>query len=140
MLRMLAVIAALVLSAPTDAIAQDDSEHVWSVNELRAHPGDEAAYLEAIQRFDLPIGQELIRRGQAVSQLLLVKQAGKMEDGTHLLIIEYASWEDYINATENLDAAARSLFGRPYDELAAEEYMSLRDVVRRDVYLAPPSM
>jgi hypothetical protein len=138
MLRAPALVSALVLSVSTQAAGQNDSEHVWSVNELRAHPGQEATYLEAIQRFDIPIGQEVIRRGKAVSQLLLVKQAGKMEDGTHLLIIEYATWDDYIHAAESLDEASRSLFGRPYDQLAEEEYMPLRDVIRRDVYLSPP--
>jgi len=141
MLRVLTLVSALVVFAPTLAASQDNAGHVWAVNELRAHPGQETAYLQAIQRFDLPIGQEVIRQGKAVSQTLLVKQAGNMEDGTHLLIVEYANWDDYIHATEALDEASRALFGRPYNQLAAEEYMPLRDVIRRDVYLSPaPAM
>jgi len=129
----------LLLALSGGATAQSATDHVWSVNELRAHPGQETAYTEAIQRYDLPVMEEVIRQGGAVSQTLLIKQAGNMENGTHLLIIEYASWDDYINADNALDQAARSLFGRSYPQLAAEEYMPLRDVIRREVYVAPPS-
>jgi hypothetical protein len=133
------VLFALLLTCLTavEGMAQSDADHVWLVNELRAHPGQEAAYTQAIQRFDLPVTEEVIRRGGAVSQRLLVKQAGNMANGTHLLIIEYANWEQYINADEVSDEAAMRLFGRPYTQLAAEEFMSMRDVIRREVYVAP---
>ncbi len=136
MLRFLGVAGVAALVIPH--ALQGQAEHVWLVNELRAHPGQEAAYLEAIQQWDLPIMDEVIRRGGAVSQQLLVKQAGNMENGTHLLIIEYESWEDYVDGLQNLDEAARDLFGRSYSEIAAQEYMPLRDVIRREIYVAPP--
>ena len=117
--------------------AQAQQGHVWSVNELRARPGQEAAYTEALREYDVPILEEIIRMGGAVSQTLLVKQAGNMSDGTHLLIIEYESWDDYINVDPLFDQASRRLFGRPYLEVAEAEYFPRRDVIRRDVYVAP---
>ena len=138
MLRFLGVAATLALMAPSYALAQATDGHVWAVHELRAHPGEEEAYTRALQEFDIPITEEVIRRGGAVSQTFLVKHAGNMANGTHLLIIEYASWDDYINASDASDAASQSLFGRPYAELAAAEFMSKRDVIRREVYLDPP--
>ncbi len=138
MLRIVMLVVSLALLAPQVALAQAEAGHVWSVNELRAHPGQESAYTQAIQEFDQPITEEVIRRGGAVSQMMLIKQAGNMANGTHLLIIEYESWEDYINSDQAYDEASRSLFGRPYAELAAEEFVPMRDVIRREVYLAPP--
>ena len=138
MLRFLGIVGLAALVMPHAAIAQAEAGHVWSVNELRAHPGQEAAYVQAIQEFDVPIIEEVIRRGGAISQMLLVKQAGNMANGTHLLIIEYEDWDDYVNVDQALDEASRSLFGRPYAELAAEEYMPMRDVIRREIYVAPP--
>ena len=139
MLRILGVAATLALMTPNVALAQATDGHVWAVHELRAHPGEEEAYTRALQEFDIPITEEVIRRGGAVSQTLLIKHAGKMADGTHLLIIEYASWDDYIDATEASEEASQSLFGRPHAEVAAAEFVSKRDVIRRDVYLGPPS-
>jgi hypothetical protein len=138
MLRIAVLAASLALLAPQVALAQAEAGHVWSVNELRAKPGQESAYTQAIQEFDQPLTEELIRRGGAVSQMMLIKQAGNMADGTHLLIIEFPSWEAYINSDQAYDEASNSLFGRPYAELAAEEFVPMRDVIRRDVYLAPP--
>ena len=138
MLRRLRLTGFMALLVPQIALAQAEAGHVWSVNELRAHPGQESAYTQAIQEFDQPIMEEVIRRGGAVSQIMLIKQAGNMANGTHLLIIEYEDWDAYINVDQALDEASRSLFGRSYAEVAAEEFMPMRDVIRRDVYLAPP--
>ena len=138
MLRVASLAAILATVVPNLVLAQPVDGHVWLVNELRAHSGQETAYTEALQEFDIPVTEEVIRRGGAVSQTFLVKQAGNMANGTHLLIIEFASWEDYANSDEAYDEASMALFGRPYTEVAAEEFVSMRDVIRREVYLAPP--
>jgi hypothetical protein len=70
---------------------------------------------------------------------MLLKRAGNMQDGTHLLIVEYASWDDYINADAHLDAVTRALFGRPRLDLAGEVYFPRRDVVAREAYTAVPA-
>ena len=59
-------------------------------------------------------------------------------NGTHLVILEFEDWEDYINAGQALDEASRSLFGRSYAEVAADEYVPMRDLIRREFYLSPP--
>ena len=139
MIRILGCIALLALAVSQSAQAQAQADHVWAVSELRAHPGQETAYGRAIEQFERPIFEELVRTGSVVSYTMLLKRAGAMENGTHLLIVEYASWEDYINSEQVLDDVTRRLFGRPRSELAAAEYFPRRDVISREIYLALPA-
>jgi hypothetical protein len=74
-----------------------------------------------------------------VGHAFLVKQAEGTEDGSYLVIIEFASEDDYDNVSNALDEVSTSLFRRPYTEITAEEYAPLRDVIEREVYLSPPA-
>ena len=70
---------------------------------------------------------------------MLLKRAGNMDNGTHLLLVEYATWDDYINADAHLDDVTRALLGRPRTDLASEVYFPLRDVIAREVYVHTPA-
>jgi hypothetical protein len=133
-----AVLMAVALAAPAPALAQSEPGHVYQINEFRAYPGMESAYSQSYHEYLRPIWNEIVRRGGMVRYIDLWKQAGDLTEGTHLIVLDFESWEDYSGFGQAADAASRATTGRPWAVISEEEFVPLRELLRNQVFAAPP--
>ncbi len=110
---MIFLAASLVAAAPPLA-AQSDSGHVWLVGQWRAIEGHETAYSRAINEYSQPVFDWAVENGYIVSYLHLeladIREAGEGEP-THLLIIEFPSWEARDDWNARFEEARWAVFG-----------------------------
>ena len=136
MLRLILLAGLLVLAMPQASAAQSTDGHVYTVAWYNAHTGQEAAYSQGYREWLRPVFNELVSQGAIVSYLDLAKNTGSA-NSTHMIIIEYASWGAVGELTEKLDAASRSVLGRPFTEVV-EQFDQMRDPNGNEIYTAPP--
>ena len=136
MLRLILLAGLLVLAMPPASAAQSTEGHVYTVAWYNAHTGQEAAYSQGYREWLRPVFNELVSQGAIVSYLDLAKNTGSA-NSTHMIIIEYPSWAAVGELTGKLDAASRSVLGRPFTEVV-EQFDQMRDANGNEIYTAPP--
>ena len=139
MWRTLTLAGTLLLTASLAVSAQSTAGHIYQIIEWRALPGHADAYSQSYHDFLRPIWSEVVRRGGMVGYTDLTKQSGDTP-GTHLLLVEWANQATFESWGEALDAASRSVTGRPWAQISEEVFLPLRGPtqVRAEVYVAPP--
>ena len=137
--RLGTLLLAVLLAAPAALAAQSESGHVYQLNVFRANSGMEAAYSQSYHEYLRPIWSEIVRNGDMVSFVDLWKQAGDLTTGTHMILLEFESWDDYASFGASAERASRSVTGRPWADISAQEFVPLRQILRTEVYAAPPS-
>ena len=113
MRRMIFFAASLVVAAAS-LKAQSDSGHVWLVGQWRAHEGHETAFSRAIDAYSRPVFDWAVENGYIVGYLHLeLADAGEAGEGepTHLLIIEFPSWEAREDWNARFEEARWAVFG-----------------------------
>ena len=139
MRRLVSIAVFLSIFAFVPLAAQDDGPNVVRVTYHKTLPGKAAAFNARTQE-NVPLYEELVRRGKLVSIQRLVQYAGAGEY-TNLRIDEFADWDAVNDITsEDYDAACQTVFGMTYQERQAElvqkygELETLRTRIRREYY------
>ena len=121
MRRLILLAASLVVAVPSLS-AQSDSGRVWVVGQVRAHEGQEAAYSRAIDEYSRPVFDWCVEKGHIVSYLHLeLADIREAEEGqpTHLLILEFPSWDVLEDWNARFEEARWAVF----DESVGDWYL-----------------
>lgn len=101
--------------AITEAIAQSEPGHVYTVRSHKVHPGKTAEYNAVYANVVRPLLDKLKADGDIVSYLDLQEVYGD-RDATHVVIIEFESMAATEGTGEKLEAAAQELFGQSFQD------------------------
>ena len=112
--------------------------HVYWVGFFQALPGQGAAYNRALADIAVPVLDELVKRKQMVSHVLLTRATGGSEY-THLVILEFPDQAALDSYDARLDAASQAVLHKAWRD-AATGFSGLRRLVRVETFTtaAPP--
>ncbi len=134
MRRLVSIAVFLSIFAFVPLAAQDESPHVYRVDYIEVL---DAKYITYVQEVLIPVWDEFVRRGLVISYDIIARWTGT-EDFTHMVVSEYASWDDADALTNAAYAdASQAVHGTTYAEASAE-YTPLSEIrtIRSDVYVS----